>query len=453
MSEDNGDLLALATHIVERAERTEQVEAFVTHEREFQAKAFKGEIESVSSAEPRGAGIRVVSQQRVGFSYTTDLTEEGLSEALEDARENARHSSPDDAAGVAEAASAYEDVPDLIDPAQDGVEADAKARFAVELEKATRGRDPRVRAVEEAGYSDTSTEVAIATSTGVRGSFKRTDAWCYTVALVSDKDETQMGFEFDIAKGLAGLDLEHVAEAAVQRGVQALGGKKIPSERLPIVFDPYVAGQFLGVVAAALTGEAVQKGRSLFAAKLGELVAATSLNLIDDGRLAGAPGSSPWDAEGVPTQRTEVIREGVLTSLLHDLKSARKDGVTPTGNASRAGFKSPPGIAPTNMALESTGIDRDALMRAAGRCFLVQDLHGVHSGANPISGDFSVGATGLLMEEGTPGKPVKEVTIAAPMLEILSGITHVADDRRWLPFGGSFGGSTTLVAEMTVAGT
>ena len=139
-------------------------------------------------------------------------------------------------------------------------------------------------------------------------------------------------------------------------------------------------------------------------------------------------------------------------SFLYDVTSARREGRSSTGNATRAGFKSAPGPAPSNLAFESTGESREALLEGAGRAFLVQDFHGVHSGANAVTGDFSVGATGRLLENGAPGQPVKEVTIALPMLEILGSVVAVADDRRWLPFGGSLGGATTLISEMTIAG-
>jgi PmbA protein len=190
----------------------------------------------------------------------------------------------------------------------------------------------------------------------------------------------------------------------------------------------------------------------LFAGKLGESVAAGGLMLVDDGRAKGAPGASPWDAEGVATRKTQVISDGVLTSLLYDTISARRDGRESTGSATRAGFKSAPGPSPSNLAFEPTGPSREEVLAQAGRALLVQDFHGVHSGANPVSGDFSVGVTGTLIENGHAGVPVKEVTIASPMLEILRNIVAVADDRRWLPFGGSFGGATTLVSEMTVGG-
>lgn len=449
----NEELLELAVRIASQARKNEQLEAFVTHERNFSVKAYNGEVETLSSSEPRGVGARVITKGRGGFAYTTDLSSAGLETVLSLARDNAEHATADDAVGLADPWTAPPpEIPDLYDDAQLDVRPDDKVRFAIDLDESTRRADKRIRSVEEAVYADSDTEVAIASSVGISGSYRRTDAWCYSVAIATDGDDTEVGFEFDLARGIAGLDRHKIGARAGARAVGILGAKKIPSARMSVVFDPYTAGQFLGVLAAALTGEAVQKGRSLFAGKLGDTVAAAGLTLVDDGRLQGAPGSSPWDAEGVPTQRTEVVRNGTLESFLYDVTSARREGRSSTGNASRAGFKSPPGPAPSNLSFDSTGESPADVLSRAGRALLVQDFHGVHSGANPVSGDFSVGVTGLLVEDGARGRPVKEVTVAAPMLEILGSIEAVADDRRWLPFGGSYGGATTLVAEMTVGG-
>ena len=447
------DLKSLAEQIVERARRGEQMEAFVTHDREFSVKVFEEKVETVTSSEPRGAGVRVIDVGRAGFAYTTDVSSKGLDALVTAARDNAHHATSDDAVVLAPAWKREPaDVPGLLDPAQENVTPDDKASFAVELDRATRAADKRVRAVEESMYGDSDATVAIATSAGISGSYRRTDAWCYSMAIAADGDDTEVGFEFDLGRGLAALDGSGVAARAADRATRILGAGKIPSGKMPVVFDPYSAAQFIGVVAAALTGESVQKGRSLFAGKLGEKVAGRGITLVDDGRVPGAPGSAPWDAEGVPTQRTAVIKKGTLASFLYDVTSARREGRASTGNASRAGFKSPPGPAPSNLAFDPTGLSRDQVYARAGGALLVQDFHGVHSGSNPVSGDFSVGVTGRLLEGGEPGRPVKEITIAAPMLEILASIEAVADDRRWLPFGGSYGGATTLVAEMTVAG-
>lgn len=445
------ELLAVARSIAERARGNEQVEAFLTHSREFEVKAYQGAAETVSSAEPRGAGVRVLDGSKVGFAFTTALDPAGLGAVVEQARANAAYANEDEAIAFAEPAN-YSDVDGLFCDTQTEVSPEQKVAFAVELERATRATDPRIRTVEEAGYSDSDTEIAIATSGGVEGSYRRTDAWCYSVAIATDGDDTQVGFEFALERGLASLDASDVAARSAARALGVLGAEKIPSARMPVIFEPYTAGQFLAVIGGVLTAEAVQKGRSLFAGKLGEEIAAPTLTLVDDGRADGAPGTAPWDAEGTPTEATPVIEAGVLRSYLYDIPSARREGRASTGNASRAGFKSGPGPAPSNMAFSSTGHSREEIFAQAGRALVVQDFHGVHSGANPVSGDFSVGATGYLLENGGRAKPVKEVTIAAPMLEILRGIVAVADDRRWLPFGGSYAGATTLVAEMTVAG-
>jgi PmbA protein len=446
------EMLDKARAICDHASGREQVEAFFTHERTFEARAFDGEIDSVSSAEPRGAGIRVVEGGRVGFSYTTDLSEAGLATVLERARANLRYTSEDPAVVLADAwATPPAEVAGLVDPGLAQVPAADKVAFTIALERATKAADPRIRTVEDAVYADSDATVAIATSTGIEGTFARTDAWGYSVAIAEDGGDTQVGFEFGLARGLSGLDPDDIARRSARKAASVLGATKLLSARMPVVFDPYTSGQFLGVISSALTGEAVQKGRSLFAGKLGEKVAG-QVTLVDDGRIDGAPASAPWDDEGTPTQRTEVIRGGILTSFLYDLVSARRDATVSTGNASRAGFKSGPGPSPTNMAFDPTGQSRDEVLAMAGRALLVQDFHGVHSGANAVSGDFSVGATGHLIENGERVHAVKEVTIALPLLEILAGIVAIADDRRWLPFGGSFGGATTLVAEMMVAG-
>ena len=446
------ELLELAKRAVGMSEGAEEIEAFFTHEREFQVKVYDGEVDSLSSAEPRGAGIRVLSGGSVGFSFTSDLSDSGLKAAVQAARENSRYATEDDAIAFApQWTGDVADIEGMVDAAQPNVTPDQKIDFTIELERITRSVDPRIR-TEEAMYSDSETEAAIATSTGVAATYRRTDAICYSVAIATEGDDTQIGFEFDLGRGLAVLDAEDVARHAAEKALSVLGADKIPSGRMPIVLDPYVAGRFLGVIGAALTGEAVQKGRSLFAGKLGESVAAANVTMIDDGRAAGAPGSAPWDAEGVPTQRTRVISSGTLEGFLYDITSARRDGRESTGNASRAGFKSGPGPSPTNLTIETTGESREDVFARAGTALWVHEFHGVHSGTNAVSGDFSVGVTATMLENGEPTKPVKEVTIAAPMLEILSRIECVADDLRWLPFGGAYGGATTLVSEMTIAG-
>jgi PmbA protein len=218
-----------------------------------------------------------------------------------------------------------------------------------------------------------------------------------------------------------------------------------------VVFDRMVAPSLLGVLLAGLSAEEVQKRRSLFADRLGQQVGAAGVQLVDDGRLVAGPGAAPFDGEGVPTRRTVLIDGGVLQCFLHNTATAARDGTAgSTGNARRGSFKSTPGVSAHNLFLEPGELDQAGLLARAGEGLLVQDVSGVHSGANPITGDFSVGVSGLWFRDGELAEPVREATVAAHLLDILKGIEAVGSDLRFTT--GSIGGSSLLIGQMTVAG-
>jgi PmbA protein len=226
---------------------------------------------------------------------------------------------------------------------------------------------------------------------------------------------------------------------------------KPATERLPVLLDPWAAASFLGVLASGLSAEEVQKGRSLLAGMVGERVASEAVTLVDDGRLPQGPASAPFDDEGVPTSRTPLIDRGVLRGFLHNTVTARRDGAgtSSSGNASRPSYRGVPGVSTTNLLVEPGPEPPEALLVSAGRAVYVQEVKGVHSGANPVSGEFSVGAAGLRVEDGALGEPLREMTIASTLPEVLRGVTAVGSDVRFL-FG--VGTPTILVGEMTVAG-
>ncbi|MGH2685382.1 MAG: TldD/PmbA family protein, partial [Actinomycetota bacterium] len=281
----------------------------------------------------------------------------------------------------------------------------------------------------------------------------RTDCWCVVSALAERDGETQSGFSFRVAREPAELEWREAAREGAQRGARLLGGRKPATERVPVILDPWAAASFLGVLSSALSAEEVQKGRSLLANMVGDQVAADTLTLVDDGRLADGPAAAPFDDEGVPTARTDVIDRGVLRGFLHNSRTARRDGTTSTGNASRPSYRGVPGVAPSTLFVEP-GDDRlEALLARAGRGVYVQEVSGVHSGANPVSGEFSVGATGLRIDGQGLGEPLREMTIASTLPEVLRAIEAVGSELRFFPGGGAIGTPPLLIGEMTVAGT
>ncbi len=441
------------SEIVERlageATGGEGVEAYAEQTTRTEINAFEGEVERLTSASSTGVGVRVVKDGQLGYAYTADLSDDGLRRCLAEARANLDVST-EDAGNVLPVAAPIEPLQGLFDPRQVDVSPERKVQLALDLEQRTRTANPKVTKVETASYGDAVVQVAIASSTGINGSLALTRAWCYSTALATQDGESQIGFGIDSARSIEELDIEPVATDAAERAVRLLGAVKPPTRTVPVVLDRMVAPHLIGVLLAGLSAEAVQKHRSLFADKLGERVAAPGLELVDDGRLLDGPGATPFDDEGVPTARNVLLADGVLQRFLHNTASAAREGARSTGNAARASFKTTPGISAHNIHFVPGDKDEAGLLAQAGEGLLVQDMTGVHSGANPITGDFSVGVSGLWFRNGELAEPVREATVAAHLLDILKGIVAVGSDLTWTT--GSIGGSTLLIGEMTVAG-
>ena len=446
------DLLDLCRAALSRAEDGEQAEAYAGESRHTEVKARRGEIDSLSRSESRGVGVRVLLDGRLGYAWAADPDPDEAAALLVAARESAGLATPDEG-NILPGAVEAEDLPGLYREALASLDPERKVRVALDLERAAVSSRPEVRKVEEVMYGDSVARTAVASTAGVQSSYERTGSWCVVSALAERDGEVQSGFSFRLARELDELEWEETAEEAALRGARLLGSRKPGTEKLPVILDPWAASSFLGVLARALSAEEVQKGRSLLADLVGEMVASEVVTLLDDGRLMDGPSAAPVDDEGVPTSRTPMVDAGTLRGFLHNTATARRAGTSSTGNASRPSYRGVPGVAPSNLFLEPGPDEPDAILRRAGRAIYVQDVTGVHSGANPVSGEFSVGATGLRVGDGDLGEPLREMTIASTLPEVLRRVEAVGSDLRFFPGGGSLGTPTILVGEMTVAGT
>ena len=448
------DLPELCAVAMAEAAGGEAVEAFAQEDTHVQVRARAGEVESLSFSESRGVGVRVIVDERLGYAYAADPEPAEVAELVRVAREGARFAEPDPGNVLVRIGPA-DPMAGLFDEAQATVTTDRKVAVALELERLATSRRPEVRKVESVGYGDARSRVAMASTAMDGGSveFSRTDCWASATCLAEGEGQTESGWSFGLARGLAGLDVAAVADEAANRAARLLGGRKPASARLPVVLDPAAAAAFLSVLSGALSAEAVQKGRSPLAMLVDQAVGSGAVTLVDDGRLEGAPATAPFDGEGVATGRTTLVEGGVLRGFLHNAYTAARAGAGSTGNAGRGSYRSVPGVAPTNLHLSPSDQDAEALLRRAGRAVYVQDVSGLHSGASSISGVFSVGATGLRVEGGALGAPLREMTIASTLLDVLGAIVAVASDLRFFPFGAGLGAPTVLVGEMTVGGT
>ena len=431
------DLGELSAAAVEAARDGEAVEAYAEESRRTEVTARRGEVEGLTFAESRGVGVRVIAGGRLGYAYAADPSVDEVREAVARARENATLATEDDFNALPPA-DAAEPIPSLYRPVQAAMGTERKVGVALDLERLAVSADPRVTKLEHAQFGDAVSRVAVASTTGVRAEYGRTDCWAVVVALAEEGDETQTGWSFRVARELDELEWADVASEAVDRSTRLLGASKPTSARVPVVLDTFAGSSFLGVLAGALSAESVQKQRSLFADMLGQPVGSALLTLVDDGRTLAGPAAAPFDDEGVPTRRTELIASGTLTGLLHNTYTAR-----------RGGYRSVPGVGTTNFYVEAGATPVAEILRRADGGVLIQDVSGVHSGANPISGEFSVGATGLRIAHGELSQPLREMTVASTVPEMLKGIAAVGDDLRFFT---SVGVTTILIGEMTVAG-
>lgn len=441
------DLSDLCVAAVEAAEGEEQVEAFGEERSTTSVEAHRGEVEGLSFAEARGVGVRLISDGRLGFAHAANPSIDEVLDAVSRARDNAAVASPDPFNALP-AAQSFEPLEGLFSDGLAHRTTDQKVPIALEMERSATTSDPRVRKTEAVRYGDAVGRAVVASSRGVRAEYRATACWVAVVALAEEDGETQTGFSYEIVRREEELDHEAVVQEAVERAARMLGARKPGTARVPVLLDPVAAAAFLGVLSDALSAEAVQKQRSLFAPLVGEQVASEVVTIVDDGRLLEGPGAAPFDGEGVPTGRTELVTSGVLQGFLHDTYTARRGETTSTGNAVR-GYRTTPSVGTTNLFVQPGNRSLEQLLRDAEGGVLVQDVSGVHSGANPISGEFSVGATGLRISGAALGEPVREMTIASTIPEMLRSVVATGRELRWFS---AMGVPFVLLGEMTLAG-
>lgn len=441
--------MELADKVVAQAQAGEQIEAYVSRGGETDVRVYQGEVEHFVSAQSEGIGVRVIRDGRTGFAYAGTLDPGAVDEVVAEARDNVAFGTVDEWAGLAE--------PDGVAPTAQTLWSDgladfpttAKIELAKELERLATSLDPRVR-VDDANYADAWGEVAVATTTGIRQSGRENGCYVTVGTLADDAGETQTGFGFSVGRHPDDFDLERAATEASDRATRLLGARKPPSRRLTVVFDPYVTAQFLSTIGSTLNGESVVKGRSLFRTRLGEAIASPVVQLVDDPTNPAAYSATEVDGEGLAARRNELIRDGVLAQFVHSSYSARRAGGRSTGNATRGGYAGSPGVGCLALQLRPGTRSQPELIADIGDGLLVQSVQGMHSGVNPVSGDFSTGASGMIIRNGELAEPAREMTIASTLQRMLLDVVEVGADVEWLPMRAA--GVSLVIADVTMSG-
>lgn len=448
------ELLEVADGVVAAARKAgaDVAEATVRGGSHLSTKVRLREPELVEEAGSRSLGLRVMLGQQVAVTYTSDFSAAGRARLVEDVIELAKLSQPDPFAGPPDPSKLskpeqHVDL-DVYDPKMDALTAAEALVRAKDGEDAALNYDPRITNSEGATFTRASGESVLVTSGGFRGTTRGTYASLVVSPVADDADgKKRSGYHWAAKRHLAELEeARGVGEEAARRTLRKLGASKIASCEMPVVFDPDTARSLLGLLASCVNGGSIWRRSSYLLERLGTKVASDLVTVIDDPLIPKAPGSRPFDGEGLLSRRNVVVENGVLKTYLMDTYAAKKLSMESTASASR-GSSGGVGASTTNFVLQPGTISREQLLKDTKRGLYVTEMMGF--GFNAVTGDFSRGASGFLIEDGELTQPVSEVTISLNLDEILQRIDAVAND---LDLRTSTASPTFRVSAMTIAG-
>ena len=446
------DLKALAQDIVRRAMvgGATAAECVVREGDEFSTLVRLGQVETLKESGSRAIGVRVFNGKRAASTYSSDFSSMGLDRMLKSALELSKITSEDPFSGLPEASElgSLTGELDLFSPDVYSLPGEERISYARRAEKAALDFDPRIKNSEGGSFDAATGHKIFANSHGFVGEYKR--SYCSVAAIPIAQTEDggmQRDYWFSVARNLGRLESpEHVGKVAAQRTLRRLGARKVKTAQVPIIFDPLVATSILEHIFEGVNGDSVYRGASFLAGKLGQKIAAGHITIIDDGTIAGGFGTSPFDGEGVPTRRTVVVENGVLSSYVLNTYTAKKLGMKTTGNASR-GLAGTPGIGPGNYFLQpGTKTPKEIIGNIKEGLYVTEFLG---QGVNMVTGDYSRGASGLWISGGELTYPVEEITVAGNLKELFFNISEVGND---LEFRGAVACPTIRVDGLTVGG-
>lgn len=392
----------------------------------FVCGVFEGEVDDYESSTVKGASIRGLVNGKTGYAYTEKLDEDSIHFLLDNAAENALLIEDEPEELFTDSAT-YEQK-EFYTPDLEAVSTEKKINFIKEVEEKVHAYDPRVKKVMYAAIRDQTIEKSLFHNKGLSLNERNNFLMVGVALLVEEDGETKSGSYSKITKDFAALDADIIAKEAVEKGLSFLGGKSYPNKDYPVLLKNTAAASLLATFVSAFSARAVQDDQSRLKGKAGKVIAADCLTLIDDPFLKEGIRSATFDAEGVPTEQRTIVKKGELTTFFYNLKTAKKDDVTSTGHASRSSYKGTIDIQPSNFFIEPTDQPYKELYAGMEEGIIITDLAGLHSGANQISGDFSLAADGYYVKNGEVVGPVKQMTVAGNFFEVIKDVEQVGKD-------------------------
>ncbi len=431
-------------------DRVESYEIFFSSEEGFNVEAKDGEVDALKVRSGSGVGLRTISKGRAGFGFSSVVTEDALKDLVEKTVSASAESAGDKhlAFPVSMAPFVGREGLQVFDDSFFEAAEEKKIESALRIEEGAKAIDPRVTRVRKASYHESMLSTRIVNSNGIDITHSATFFSGSVTAVAQDKDESQMGWEMDTGHKRSSIDPHKIGMGAAKNALRMLGARKIKSVKCPAVIENTITCELLEALAGSLLGDNVQKGKSMLIGKVGKKIASPALNIRDDGTLPGGWATSVFDGEGALRNKTPLLLEGVCQGYLYDTYWASRAGTKSTGNASRGNFKSFPGVGISNLYIEKGGKTFKDLLKEVNKGLFITEVLGVHT-INTVSGDFSLGAAGLWVEDGEAAYPVRGMAISGNLLGLFERASYCGTDIRFI---GSIGAPSIFVDELEASG-
>ena len=429
------------------------MELYFSQGKSLNIKVFQEEIDNYSLSQTQGVGFRGEYQGKMGYAYSEILDHDSVQLLVKQAQGNASLIESEDEITIYAGDDSYPEV-DAFNSDFGALPVEDKIRLAKELETAAFAADKRVTNVNYAMFAEGEDGVHMVNSKGMDVSFQRNSGACFVMVVVKDGDKVKTGSAYSIGNRNECFDAKALAEEAVEEAVGMLEADTIESRAYPVILRNDVAGDLLKTFAGVFSADNVQKGLSRLDGQLHAPIASESVTVMDDPLLPDGASSAPFDGEGVATYTKAVVEKGVLRTFLHNQKTAKKDGVKSTGNAYKSSFKAPVAVAPSNFFILPGSQAFEVLMAQMGTGLVITDLQGLHSGANPVSGDFSLAAQGYMVVDGKRVQSVDQITVAGNFFDVMKDVLAVGSDLKFGMggYGGNVGSPSLYVKSLAVAG-
>ena len=432
-----------------RKEGIEAAEIYLSSGDSFRAMCVQGQISNYTVNATRGLSLRGLYQGKMGYAATEAFDEAAVAQMVSAVKESAELTEDEDIQEIYRGDDAYPEV-QAYHPALDKTPEEKKLQFVLDLEKKAQALDPRIVQLDYNMISTTSAETRIVNSYGLNLSHRGNMVFAFADVIAKEGERVATGSSFQVEGDFEQMNSGKIASEAVEEALFMLKAAPVPSGNYRAIIHAKCMPDLLDAFSDVFSAENAQKGMSLLAGKEGEIIASPVVTLMDDPLLPNGLNSQPFDAEGVATKTKAVIEKGVLTTLLHNLKTARKAGVKTTGNAAKAGYAGAVNVSPSNFYLAPGEKSLEEMQQEMGNGLVITQVSGLHAGANAISGDFSLIAQGYTVKDGKKDAPVDQITVAGNFYQLLKNMRAVGSD---LCFPGSPIGSPSVdVGEIAVAG-